>query len=115
MTEMELKIMDLIIYSGDAKTKAYEALYRANEGDYVGADKKIQDAHEAHVIAHNTQTSLLQKEAAGEKIEISALFVHAQDHLMTSMSEINMIEQIIELRKVVNTLMDEVKTLKGGK
>ncbi|MGL4665686.1 MAG: PTS lactose/cellobiose transporter subunit IIA, partial [Clostridium butyricum] len=35
----------------------------------------------------------------------SILFVHAQDHLMTAISEKNLIEQIIELRKVVNTLI----------
>ena len=48
---------------------------------------------------------MIQKEASGEKIELSLLFVHAQDHLMTAISEKTLIEQIIELRKVVNTLI----------
>ncbi len=37
--------------------------------------------------AHRIQTDIIQKEAAGEKIDISVLFVHAQDHLMTAMAE----------------------------
>ena len=36
---------------------------------------------------------------------MSVLFVHAQDHLMTAITEKNLIEQIIELRKIVNTLV----------
>jgi PTS system cellobiose-specific IIA component len=50
---------------------------------------------------------MLQKEAAGEKVDFSILFVHAQDHLMTAISEKNIIEQIIELRKVVNMLINK--------
>mgnify|MGYP000888391183 CR=1 FL=1 len=100
MNEMEMTIMQLIIHSGDAKTHGY---------DSEGADEEIKLAHDALIVAHNAQTSLLQKEAAGEKVEISALFVHAQDHLMTSMSELNLIEQIVELRKVVNTLLENQK------
>ena len=109
MNEMEQTIMQLIIHSGDAKTHGYEAIRRINEGDSDGADEEIKLAHDALIVAHNAQTSLLQKEAAGNKIEISALFVHAQDHLMTSMSELNLIEQIVELRKVVNTLLEDKK------
>ena len=37
--------------------------------------------------------------------ELSLLFVHAQDHLMTAISEKTLIEQIMDLRKVVNTLI----------
>ena len=48
---------------------------------------------------------MIQKEASGDKIELSLLFVHAQDHLMTAISEKTLIEQIMELRKVVNTLI----------
>ena len=71
---------------------------------YDEADKEMQLANDALAKAHDSQTEMLQKEAAGEKVDFSILFVHAQDHLMTAISEKNLIEQIIELRKVVNTL-----------
>ncbi|HEW2721970.1 TPA: PTS lactose/cellobiose transporter subunit IIA, partial [Streptococcus pneumoniae] len=47
----------------------------------------------------NLQTKFLAQEASGTKTEITALFVHSQDHLMTSMTEINLIKEIISLRK----------------
>jgi len=105
MSELEQVIMNIIINSGDAKGYSYEALNSVNEGNYEEADQLIEKANEALEVAHNAQTGLLQKEAAGEKTEVSVLFVHAQDHLMTTITEKNLIEQIMELRKIVNKLV----------
>lgn len=105
MNELELAIMNIIINAGDCKNHAYTALNYVNERKYEEADKELEAANEALAKAHDGQTTFLQKEAGGEKIDISVLFVHAQDHLMTAISEKNLIEQIIELRKVVNSLV----------
>ena len=105
MDQLEMAIMNIIINAGDCKNHAYMALSMVNEGKYEEADKEIELANEALGKAHDGQTEMLQKEAAGEKVDFSILFVHAQDHLMTAISEKNLIEQIIELRKVVNTLL----------
>ena len=105
MEQLEMQIMNIIINAGDCKNHAYMALNKVNEGQYEEADKEMQLANDALAKAHDSQTEMLQKEAAGEKIDFSILFVHAQDHLMTAISEKNLIEQIIELRKVVNTLI----------
>lgn len=105
MEELEMAIMNIIINAGDCKNHAYMALNNVNEGNYDEADKEMQLANDAIAKAHDGQTLFLHKEANGEKIDISVLFVHAQDHLMTAITEKNLIEQIIELRKVVNTLV----------
>ncbi len=105
MEPLEMAIMNIIINAGDCKNHAYMALNMVNEGKYEDVEKEMELANEALGKAHDAQTEMLQKEAAGEKIELSVLFVHAQDHLMTAISEKNLIEQIIELRKVVNTLL----------
>jgi len=100
MDPLEMAIMNIIINAGDCKNHAYMALNMVNEGKYDDVEKELQLANDALAKAHDTQT-----EAGGEKVNFSILFVHAQDHLMTAISEKNLIEQIIELRKVVNTLM----------
>ena len=105
MEPLEMQIMNIIINAGDCKNHAYTALSKVNEGDYEGADKEMQLANDALAKAHDSQTEMIQKEAGGEKVEFSLLFVHAQDHLMTAISEKSLIEQIMELRKVVNTLI----------
>ncbi|ABR36748.1 MULTISPECIES: PTS lactose/cellobiose transporter subunit IIA [Clostridium] len=105
MDQLEMAIMNIIINAGDCKNHAYMALSLVNEGKYEEAENEMQLANDALGKAHDAQTEMLQKEASGEKVELSVLFVHAQDHLMTSISEKNLIEQIIELRKIVNTLV----------
>jgi PTS system cellobiose-specific IIA component len=105
MDQLEMAIMNIIINAGDCKNHAYMALSLVNEGKYEEAENEMQLANDALGKAHDAQTEMLQKEASGEKVELSVLFVHAQDHLMTSISEKNLIEQSIELRKIVNTLV----------
>ena len=102
MEPLEMAIMNIIINAGDCKNHAYMALGKVNEGKYDEADEEMKLANEALSKAHDSQTEMLQKEAAGEKIDFSILFVHAQDHLMTAMSEKTLIQEIIELRKSIN-------------
>ena len=91
-------IMGLILNSGDAKQHIYQALNQVKQGNFDDSDKEIHLAENALNEAHNIQTRYLAQEASGNKTEISALFVHAQDHLMTTITEINLIQEIIELR-----------------
>ena len=49
--------------------------------------------------AHNQQTELISKEAAGEDIEIGFLTVHAQDHLMTAMLLSDIDKRLLKHRK----------------
>ena len=109
MEQLEMEIMNIIVNAGDAKNHAYGALTKANEGDYKGADEEMELANKALSVAHDSQTSFLQREASGEKIDVSILFVHCQDHLMTAISEISLIERIIDLTKKVNDLSKDNK------
>lgn len=92
-------IMGLILNAGDAKQHIYQALKHAKERKFEESDEEVSMANKSLVEAHNLQTKFLAQEASGNKIEITALFVHAQDHLMTTMTEINLIKEIIDLRK----------------
>ena len=92
-------IMGLILNAGDAKQHIYQALSFSKEGNFDSADNEIEKANAALLEAHNLQTQFLAQEAGGTKTEITALFVHSQDHLMTSITEINLIKEMIDLRK----------------
>ena len=92
-------IMGLILNAGDAKQHIYQALSFAKEGDYESSEDEIAKADAALLEAHNLQTQFLAQEAGVTKTEITALFVHSQDHLMTSITEINLIKEMIDLRK----------------
>ena len=97
--DMEVIVFELISRGGTAKGMAYEALSLAENGDYEGAENLLKQADEELLAVHNIQTQLIQSEAAGEKNDVSILFVHAQDHLMTAIEAKNLIECMIKMYK----------------
>lgn len=77
---------DIILHSGSARSLVHEALTAMRTGNFEEADKKLDEANEELLLAHKSQTQLLQDYASGEKIEMEIILVHAQDHLMTTMT-----------------------------
>ena len=99
----------LIANAGEAKGLAYEALAAAENGDFEEAEKLLKEADEALNQAHKVQTDIIQAEARGENTEVSVLFVHAQDHLMTAIEARNLIEKMIKMYKIIDTKLANLK------
>lgn len=98
MDESSEKItFGLIAYAGQARSAAYDALAKAKEGKFNEADELMKTANDFELQAHNIQTQLLTKEAQGDHTEVNVLLVHAQNHLMTSILAVELIQEIIEL------------------
>ncbi|MGG7076330.1 PTS lactose/cellobiose transporter subunit IIA [Clostridium sardiniense] len=94
---MEEIILNLIMHSGEARSYAMEAMELAKSGDIEGARGLIEKSNEELGLAHHSQTSLIQGEAGGQKAEFSLLLMHAQDHLMTTMTLKDLANQIIDI------------------
>ena len=94
-------IMPLIIFGGEAKSSAIEAIRAAKESDFDKADERIEAASKAIVEAHHGHTELLTNAANGEEVAVSIYMVHAQDHLMTGIAFVDLAREIIELYKVI--------------
>lgn len=99
MNEMEMIIFEIISNGGNAKGLAYEAIEEAEKGNFEEAAKLLKEADEFLVQAHQTQTNILHDEAQGKHHEVSVLFVHAQDHLMSAMEVRTMADYIIRMNK----------------
>ena len=100
--EMEMIIFNIINYAGTAKGLAYEALNEAEKGNYDNIPELMKEADQNLLEAHKVQTSIIQAEARGEKPEVSVLFVHAQDQLMTAMESKTLIESLIKMHKKID-------------
>lgn len=98
---MENEIFEIISHGGNARAYAYDAVKAAQEGKIEEADDLLKNAQKELDLAHNTQTKLIQAEINGQSLQINLLMVHAQDHLMTAISEKNLIEQMVGLYKVI--------------
>lgn len=106
MGELEQIIFEIITYAGEGKGYAYEALYAAEKGEYDKVDGLFKQSDQAFLKAHKVQTNLIQKEAGGEKTEVSLLMVHAQDQLMSAMESRTLLERMVILHKKIDGKLD---------
>ena len=94
--EMDLEqTMCLIVNAGNARAFAKEAVDAAHNGDLKLAHEKLAAADKAIVVAHNSQISMLTKEANGDHVKLTLLVVHAQDHLMTAITFIDLAKELV--------------------
>lgn len=84
--ELQVAAFEIILHSGSARTVVHEAFADMREGRYDEAAEKLEAANADLLEAHHAQTKLLQDYASGIEIKIEIIMVHAQDHLMTTMT-----------------------------
>lgn len=101
MTRDDLQVVafEIILHSGDARTMIHEGFALMRHGKIEEAQKKMEDANNELLEAHKSQTSLLQNYANGEEIVMEVIMVHAQDHLMTTMTLREMALELLEMYK----------------
>lgn len=91
----------LILHAGNAKSFAMEAMQEAKKGNFDEAEAKLNEADSAFNEAHHFQTDLIQKEAGGAEYDIPLIMIHAQDHLMTTLTLKDFAREIIDLHKLI--------------
>ena len=107
MSNLEEIIFSIIVHGGNARAKAYDALKVAQNSHFKDAEVLMIEAEKEIAKTHRLQTDIIRKEASGERVNISVLFAHAQDHLMTAMAEKSLIENMIDLYKRIDILEKE--------
>lgn len=90
-------IFQLILHGGNARSLAMEAISLAKNKDMAAAEQALNRATEELTKAHHNQTTLIQKEISGEKMELSMLLIHAQDHLMNAMTIKDLASEFVEM------------------
>lgn len=76
----------IILHSGEARTIVHEAFKDMRESKYDDAMIKLEESNDKLVEAHKAQSNLLKRYAGGEDINMEIIMVHAQDHLMSTMT-----------------------------
>jgi len=99
--------MQIILNAGDARNNAMSAMSAEMSGDKNKADELLLVAKDYVKKAHLSQTEVIQDEASGNKMDICLLFIHAQDTLMTIVSEVNMIGKMIEIYRKLEEKINE--------
>lgn len=84
MDEMdwEVSCFQMITMAGEAKSNYLEALQAAKENNFFKADQLMKAGDKSYAQVHEMHTDLVQKENAGEKIEVTLLLTHVEDQMM---------------------------------
>lgn len=93
--------MGVILNAGDARMCIDEAMDAMTSMDFDLVDAKIAEADAKILEAHKAQTETIQRQAAGEDVDYSLLFTHAQDTLMTISAELHMTKKMLPVVKVL--------------
>lgn len=87
--------MEVIINAGDGRADIESALASCADFDFKAAETHLTNAEAKILKAHNAQTETIQAQAAGEDVEYSLLFTHAQDTLMTVSAELHLARRML--------------------
>lgn len=104
----EQRLIQIIAFSGNAKSLCMEAMQDAFSGEFEAASDKIRQAGLSLAEAHEAHTQLLTASACGEKALISPILIHAQDHFMGASLTMDLVEIMIKMQQ-------EIMELKGVK
>lgn len=89
---------EIVAYSGEARSKFLSAINNLKDGGSMEeAEKLIKEGEASLTKAHKSQTELLAKEAGGENIELGFIFVHGQDHLMTTVMLKDILQHLLNI------------------
>ena len=88
---------EIVAYAGDARSSMLTILKEVRAGNFDNIDEHLNDADKNLTLAHNAQTKVLAMEASGDDLDIGFIFIHGQDHLMTTLLLREMIEDSIEV------------------
>ncbi len=86
-----------ILHAGNARKFISDAYKELEEFHFEAARKKIEQAREEALFAHREQSKIIQAESDGESLEFSLLLTHAQDTLMSAVSEMYIAKNLINI------------------
>jgi len=104
MEELQTAAFAIISIVGEAKTCYMKALKAAKEGRPEDAKAAIKEGNQTLAKAHHEHFAVIQKEAEGQKVEYSVLFMHAEDQLLTAEVFRDMILELLEVHEELNEL-----------
>lgn len=99
--DYEMIIFTMIAHSGEAKGSYMEAISHAKKGEFEKAEKCIEEADSKLGLAHESQTALIQAEAQGSETKLSLLMIHAQDHLMNTITVRDLAGEFIDMYRAM--------------
>jgi PTS system lactose-specific IIA component len=95
--EINMLGMEIVAYAGEARTMLLNAIKEAQKGNKEKSENLIKEAKDSLNKAHSVHGKLLADEAKGELGEMGLIMIHGQDHLMTTILLIDIVEHLCNI------------------
>jgi PTS system cellobiose-specific IIA component len=100
---------ELISTAGSSRSSSMLAIQAARAGDARAAAEHLARAEADLLAAHRLQTDLVQREAAGDRVPLNIVLVHAQDHLTGAMLMKDMAAELVQVHAELRTLYERTR------
>lgn len=112
MDGLELVAFTIISHVGSAKSHIMESMVLSREGKLDDARKKIEEANSLLREGEKEHFKVITQEAKERNIELTLLFMHAEDQLMTTVCLRDVAMELIETNQNVENLKNSMEELK---
>jgi PTS system cellobiose-specific IIA component len=100
LNDQTMTCFQIVAFVGDAKSSYIEAINKAHDGDFEEAAKLVEKGNASYLEGHNAHTSMIQKDASGEKpAQFQLILLHAEDQMMSAETFKVIAEDLIEVYK----------------
>lgn len=100
--QLQQKAFGIIAEAGSAKSLAILALQDAKQQQNKEAEQKLEKARRYFNEAHRYHRDLIQKEAQGDDIQLSLIFMHAEDQLMSTETILILVEEMLAMYPLIH-------------
>lgn len=114
MDGLELIAFNIISNVGSAKSNVMESMMLSREGKFVEARQKIEEANELLMNGEKEHFKVITQEAKEKDVQLTILFMHAEDQLMTTVCLRDVAMELIETNQTIAELKEEFTVLKMG-
>lgn len=101
---LEMICFQIISNVGTARSNYIEAIHKAKERDFEGAEECVNAGQQEFLKGHDAHFELLQKEAKGIPVGGSLILIHAEDQLMSAEAFKIIAEEMIASYRQIDAL-----------
>lgn len=113
MDGLELTAFNIISTVGTAKSKVMESMICSREGKFAEAQELINEANDSLRAGEKEHFTVITQEAKEKNVDLTLLFMHAEDQLMTTVVLRDVANELLEMNKNFYELKKMVEDITG--
>ena len=109
MEGLQMLCLQIISNVGLARSSYIEAISKAREKDFQGANECMTLGKEKFLKGHELHLELFRKEGENLSISTTVLLIHAENQLMSAEGFKIIAEELIENYKIINNIEKKIE------